>query len=126
MKTEKELEIELEIARNKDTEAFRNAPIGMDYKGFEEWMEPTSSELSRVSRELRLVKTPNFNYIPDYGQIMTLSDFIKNVKSGGFIDYDGYGNYCRDGMMSNIEIFPSDVKHDKVRTDFDTIIWFNR
>lgn len=126
MKTEKELELELEIAREKDSDAFNDAPPGMDFKEFQEWMKPTSLELSRISRELRMIKTPTFDFIPDYGQVMTLKDFVNNVNDGGFIDYDGYGKYCRDGMMSNIEIYPGDIKHNKIRTDFDKIIWFNR
>jgi hypothetical protein len=64
--------------------------------------------------------------LPDYGDVMTLEHFIENVKDGGFIDYDGFGNYVKDGKMSNIEIYPSDVKHNMIRKDFDTIIWFNR
>lgn len=67
-----------------------------------------------------------FDEMPTYGDVMLLSDFIDNVKGGGFIDYDGFGNYCRDNKMSNIEIYPSDVKRESIRTDFDTIIWFNR
>lgn len=126
MKTEKELELELEVAREKDIETFSKAPLGMSYEEFEEWMEPTSSELSRISRELRMVKTPTFKFLPDYGEILTLKDFVDNVNGGGFIDYDGFGYYCRDGMISNIEIYPTDIKHNMVRTDFDKIIWFNR
>jgi hypothetical protein len=126
MKTEKELEIELEVAREKDNTAFHNAPLGMDFKQFEEWMKPTSLELSRISRELRMIKTPKFDFIPDYGDVMLLSEFVDNVKGGGFIDYDGFGKYCRGDMMSDIEIYPSDVKHNKIRTDFDKIVWFNR
>lgn len=48
------------------------------------------------------------------------------MKSGGFIDYDGSGNYARDGKMSNISIYPSDVNRKAIRRDFDTVVWFNK
>jgi len=68
----------------------------------------------------------NLEDLPTYGDVMPLTEFIENVECGGFIDYDGSGNYVKDGKMSNITIYPSDVKHNMVRKDFDTIIWFNR
>jgi hypothetical protein len=57
---------------------------------------------------------------------MTLKEFVSTCKCGGFIDYDGSGNYIKDGKMSDIDIFPSDVKTNLYRHDFDQIIWFNR
>ena len=66
------------------------------------------------------------NEIPDYGDVMPLKEFIECCKSGGFIDYDGSGSYVKDGKESNISIYPSDVKFNSIRTDFDTIIWYNR
>lgn len=64
--------------------------------------------------------------IPKYGDVMSLREFIENVKAGGFIDYDGYGNYIQGDKMTEIEIHPSDVKAGCVRKEFDRIIWFNR
>jgi hypothetical protein len=57
---------------------------------------------------------------------MSLKNFISNVKSGGFIDYDGFGRYVRNNEESDITILPSDIKHKSIRKDFDTIIWFNK
>jgi hypothetical protein len=45
---------------------------------------------------------------------------------GGFIDYDGIGNYATNTQMSNIEIYPSDIKSGTYRKDFTHIVWFNR
>jgi hypothetical protein len=83
-------------------------------------------ELSELESKLRMLMEPEFKPMPTYGDKMSLAEFIDNVKHGGFIDYDGFGNYTKDGKMSNIEIYPSDVKKGNIRKDFDSIIWFNR
>ena len=59
-------------------------------------------------------------------------DLINNLetekasKFGVFIDYDGYGRYIKDGKKTNIIILPSDVKYQKIRKDFNTMVWFNK
>lgn len=83
-------------------------------------------EIAYIDRTIRLNMEPKFDAIPDYGDRMTLADFIASVKAGAFIDYDGFGRYARDGQESNIEIHPSDVKHDAIRPDFTEIVWYNR
>jgi len=121
------LEKQLETAQDESQEAFEKAPHNMDYKEFHEYMKPFNQKVSTISRLLRVTKTPTFeNDIPAYGDIMSLKDFIENVKCGGFIDYDGSGNYVKDGKESDISIYPSDVKYGAIRTDFDTIVWYNR
>ena len=55
--------------------------------------------------------------IPDYGDHMTLREFIDNVESGGFIGYDGFGKYATATEMSDTIVYPSDVQvfdaHDR-------------
>lgn len=63
--------------------------------------------------------------IPDYGDLMTVEDFVSNCESGVFIDYDGHGYPCKDGKCyqgfvicpSSRRFIPSDATH---------IVWFNR
>jgi hypothetical protein len=94
---------------------------------FEDFIEHEGREMEEASRVYRMHKEPKYvNSVPDYGDVMSLASFIENVKSGGFIDYDGSGEYIKDGMMSGITINPSDVKYGSIRKDFDTIVWFNR
>ena len=125
-KLEKELLGELEKARDASQEAFNNAPPDLLFQDFNDYMEETSKKVTEASRKYRMVKTPKFYEISTFGSVMSLEDFKDCVKSGGFIDYDGWGYYVKDGMESDIVISPSDVKHGAVRKDFDTIIWFNR
>ena len=95
----------------------------------EDWENLISTENKRIgelSRKIRLIQEPEMSEIPDYGDHMTLKDFIKNVKSGGFINSDGYGNYATETQCSNIDIYPSDIKKDQYRKDFTHIVWYNR
>jgi len=93
---------------------------------YEEHMSPEWRRLSKLSSEARMIMPYELNEMSEYGDQMSLKEFLSNVKCGGFIDYDGYGYYTKDGKETNVIILPSDVKHKKVRKDFDSIIWFNR
>ena len=97
-----------------------------DWDEYQEYLKEEQDELNFLSREKRMIMPYTLQEIPNYGDIMTLEYFIKNVKIGGFIDYDGSGNYLEFNKMTNIDIYPSDVEFDKVRRQFDRIIWFNR
>jgi hypothetical protein len=120
------LESEIEKVRELDSERFKNAPENMNFQEFQTYMSETSDKLSELSRELRLIIEPTYSELPNYGTVMSMQEFIECVESGGFIDYDGFGHYVKDGKESNIVIYPSDVLLKKIRTDFDTIIWYNR
>ena len=73
-----------------------------------------------------MLLVPKFTELSDYGHLFTLKEFCECVESGGFIDYDGWGNYVRDNMESDIMIKPSDIRHKMVRTDFTHVMWYNR
>lgn len=96
------------------------------WEEYQEHCRPERKELANLGRELRLIKPYELQELSDYGDVMSIEHFTECVNEGGFIDYDGFGYYVKDGKESDIEIYPSDVKHNKVRKDFDTIIWFNR
>jgi predicted ribosome quality control (RQC) complex YloA/Tae2 family protein len=83
-------------------------------------------KLRLIYAEISLLKQPKYQEIPNYGDHMTMENFIKNVNSGGFIDYDGSGNYATATQMTDITIQPSYVKSGKMRKDFTHIVWFNR
>jgi hypothetical protein len=93
---------------------------------FKAYMKPEWDAIGKLSREKRLTMPYELSELPTYGDVMSLKNFIANVKCGGFINDDGYGNYVKDNKISDVEIYPSDIKNKSVRTDFDTIIWFNR
>jgi len=126
MNEEERLLEELEKAREENSEAFQKCPPNLSYPDFQDYMKQSSKKLCEASRKYRMVETPSYSELSTFGHIMSLEDFIDNVKCGGFIDYDGYGNYVKDGKTTDINIHPSDVKHGAIRKDFDTIVWYNR
>jgi len=123
---EKRLLIELDIAREESQIAFKNVPEGLSLPQYMAYMEKSNKKVSEASRRYRMVQTPKYSEMPKFGDVMSLQDFLDNVECGWFIDYDGSGNYVKDGMESNITVYPSDVKYGAIRTDFDTIVWYNR
>lgn len=124
--TEEELKKSLIEVENEYDSVYENIPEGLSYVEVQEILKPVSSKIKEISCKLRMIKEPVYDDLPDYGDIMSLKDFVKNVKDGGFIDYDGYGYYIKGDKMTDIIIKPSDVGFKSIRKDFDKIIWFNR
>lgn len=66
------------------------------------------------------------------GDYIKMKDFLRYVKEGFFIDYDGSGDLCvSENIKANppISIRPSDVgkkfKKDYLN-NFSGVIWYNR
>lgn len=132
---EKEIDRLEDIIDKKDEDHYKkyegvkeNDPYKIQerYQEFLDNREPQQSKLRKLLRRQRYIKPYKLSELSDFGDVMTLKHFISCVKSGGFIDYDGYGKYIKDDMETDIEIYPSDVKNKNVRKEFDKIIWFNR
>lgn len=87
---------------------------------------PYSKALGKLSRTRRVLIEPVMEELSDYGELYSFEIFKAFCKTGGFIDYDGYGKYSDGEKMSNISIFPSDIRHKHHRKDFSHVIWFNR
>ncbi len=82
--------------------------------------------------------------IPDYGDHMPLVEFIKYVKEGYFIDYDGFGYYATEKEISEELILPSHIigktkdfnmktgeffnvkVKKKINKNYNYVVWFNR
>lgn len=62
--------------------------------------------------------------VPTYGLLMTVADWKDEVAQGGFIDYDGFGQAYKNGLLDPRCIWPS--KADAVPEDATHILWFNR
>lgn len=112
--------------QEREEEFFAVSQKSGGYPMYEELRRPYTSRWSKLDREYRMLMVPEFEELPDYGEVMSLKDFIEECKSGNFIDYDGFGHYVKDNKESSIKIYPSDIEHKSIRPDFDTIIWFNR
>lgn len=64
--------------------------------------------------------------IPEYGDLMTMEEFLDSVACGALIDYDGHGNYATETEMSDIVVVPSDVRLGRINMTFSHVVWFNR
>ena len=127
-----EIEVELELAYKEVEELEKTQPPynsndpSASWEEYKAHMESGWKKERKLGREKRMLMTPVFEDISEHGDVMSLKHWLECVEEGGFIDYDGFGRYVRDGKESNIDIYPSDVRYDSIRDDFDTIIWFNR
>jgi len=68
----------------------------------------------------------NMSEIPEYGDHMTMQEWLECVECGGFIDYDGWGNYATADKMSDKKLVPSDVKKNNIDESYTHVVWFNR
>jgi len=98
---------------------------------FYEWqeaLEPYSDKISDLNHQIDLITPIEWKEIPDYGDLMTMEDWLDCVESGGFIDYDGSGRYSDGKRMANKPVYPSDVEAGRLlkETEFTHVVWFNR
>ncbi len=98
-----------------------------NYDEFEITIAPFQAKIRALDRELRMIlpcKLMDDITVDD--DVMSIKEFIHAVKSGLFIDFDGYGRYVKNGKKTNIQILPSDIKYKAIRKEFDTIVWFSK
>ncbi len=63
----------------------------------------------------------------DYGELMTIPEFISYCDSGGFIDYDGSGHLATADKESTVRIIPSNRRKTVALNPWAThVMWFNR
>lgn len=119
-----ELENELQALYDQTCEA--DPSIIYDYNRFSAIGVDLKKEINDLDRKIRLNEVPEWMGSPGDGALMSIAEFTDSVNSGCFIDSDGFGHYVLDNRESGIYIYPSDVKHNSVRSDFNQVIWYNR
>ena len=62
--------------------------------------------------------------VTDYGDLMTVEDFKEEVRSGGFVDYDGFGHPVKNGLSAPDYILPSTSA--EIPRDATHIVWYNK
>lgn len=122
----KEIDDRIEILEEQLEQKDNVWDFNKSYTEYVEFRKPQSTEISKLQSERRMLMPVKLSDLPKYGHVMSLSEFIECVNGGGFTDYDGFGRYVKDGKETNIDIYPSDVKANNIRSEFDTIIWFNK
>lgn len=101
------------------------AKKGVKWEDMTTELRPIREEIWLNEKKMRLAKDPALSFGKKWkGKNYTLEEFSKMSKSGKITDNDGYGFYATELAKSDIEIYPSDVLTEMVRTDFPNIIWF--
>jgi hypothetical protein len=66
-----------------------------------------------------------YNLDPDnFGDIMTVEQWLDDCEDGLLIDYDGFCNPMKEGKVCDIIIYPSERRD--LPKDATHVIWFNR
>lgn len=62
----------------------------------------------------------------EWGDLMTMEEFIETCKSGSFIDHDGHGLLATETHRSGNYIYPSQVLSGDYDKSFTHVVWYNR
>lgn len=82
-------------------------------------------EIMRLRARVKAIKTGIYTEpLPNYGDLITVKDWLQSVANNYFIDYDGSGHPVKDGKMSKQNIYPSIA--DELPEDATHVMWFNR
>jgi hypothetical protein len=78
-----------------------------------------------------VAKPVMFQALPDYGERLSLSDFLADVQSASLIDYDGHGALATANERSNVEVRPSTIhqvlyRHPEYLKWATHVVWFNK
>ncbi len=113
-------------AAEKYHEKFNNLPGGLEWNEVQEILRPYELAMDIERRKKTRTEEPEYKDIPDYGDHMSMEDFVGCCECGGFIDYDGHGYYATKDKTTSITIYPSDIMDNKYRKDFTHVVWFNK
>ena len=69
----------------------------------------------------------NLTPIDEYGDKMTLKEFMEMCLDRSLIDYDGIGYYAfEDCMDRDAQVVPSDIMNGNVKIFYTHVVWYNR
>jgi hypothetical protein len=79
-----------------------------------------------------VIEKPTYN-VPDFGDLITVEDWLECVEQGGFIDYDGNGDLLEkvgdDFYLIKADILPSMVTRGTLKDQLGEathVMWFNK
>ena len=81
---------------------------------------------SEFVKQIKIKQPVKFGKIPEYGDKMTLKEFIEAVDCGMFIDYDGHGYYATENEMTDIAVLPSMIINKNIDERWSHVVWFNK
>ena len=92
---------------------------------FPSWDEMSEMNKKEWRDRARVFEEGFIHDISEFGDLMTLEEFIESVDNGSLIDYDGFGQPVYNGKMSHISVYPSDYEL-LLPKETTHIIWFNK
>ena len=87
----------------------------------EDAIENIQDRLNQVERIL-----DHLDPFPDYGDLMTLEEFVEACVEGSFGNDDGTGCYATKSGMSRIYAHPTDMCAGKIDRSWTHVMWFNK
>jgi len=125
-----QFEIKKESILKMEEDKNKNNP-DLFFKNWEIMLKETAIDrlfLRKLRFKIEEITEIIWEDIPEYGDLMTMEEFKECCDCGGFIDYDGFGNYASIKKMSNVGIVPSDFRRKTIHnnTKFTHIVWFNK
>ncbi len=64
--------------------------------------------------------------IPNYGCVMTISEFVESVRNGSFTNDDGSGNYSNGMEMSDEHVDCKAIYKGRPIPGWAYVVWFNK
>lgn len=124
MRTLEQIKKEQEILDDELSQCFNDDSLD----GFIERSNIVYSKMRPLKYEKDIQSNIVWKDKPEYGDLMTLEDFIECCECGGFIDYDGSGYYSDGQKESNISTWPSMIRDGFIinNPNFTHIIWYNK
>jgi hypothetical protein len=122
--TKEELEKKMDELDDAIHELWDSVTDDESWKRYKE--SPLHTEYRKLSQQYRKIRDYKLEEkVPSYGDHMTLKKFVDSCLGGGFCNSDGFGNYATKEMMSDVEVYPSDIIAGVYRDDFDYVVWLN-
>lgn len=63
--------------------------------------------------------------VPDYADVFTIEEFEAACRSHCFTDYDGSGNYVRDGELYE-SVCCKSIANGEIDHNYTHVAWFNK
>lgn len=79
----------------------------------------------RIERECETLE-PKFTALPDYGEQMTVGDFVEACKQHSFVNDDGTGRWAMADKISDIYVDCREVAKGLIDNRFTHVVWFNK
>lgn len=121
----KRLESQLDILEDEFDKEFNSD----EYNSYDEFLKGTKElrhKMWELGSSMRLLQIPNYEDLPDCGELLEFETFAYDCHTKAIIPYDGYGYYATKDKMTDIAVSPTDIVNNKYRTDFTHVMWFNK